>query len=97
MITDGGSFNGQNIVGLGEAKAAQIYYEANSTLLGPGSDYLDLFNILPQACTNIIGTAGITAADCVEVTKAVTATEMNQFPTTAGAHLGHRFVMVELF
>ncbi len=87
LITDGGSFNGQSIAGLGGAKAAQIYYEANSTLLGPGSDYLDLFNILPQACTNVIGTAGITAADCLEVTKAVTATEMNQFPTTAGAHL----------
>ncbi|MEP7204477.1 MAG: M4 family metallopeptidase, partial [Ilumatobacteraceae bacterium] len=87
LITDGGSFNGQNIVGLGEAKAAQIYYQANASLLLPGSDYRDLFNILPQACTNMIGTAGITAADCLEVTKAVTATEMNQFPTTSGAHL----------
>ncbi|MEO7370346.1 MAG: M4 family metallopeptidase, partial [Ilumatobacteraceae bacterium] len=87
LITDGGSFNGQTIVGLGEVKAAQIYYAAETTLLGPGSDYLDLFHILPQACTNLVGTHGIVSADCAEVVKAVTATEMDKFPTTPGAHL----------
>ncbi len=86
LITDGGTFNGQTIVGLGTAKAALIYYEVETTLLGPGSDYLDLFHALPQACANLIGTAGITASDCSEVTKAVTATEMDKFPTPAGAH-----------
>ncbi len=86
LIADGGTFNGQTIVGLGTAKAALIYYELETTLLGPGSDYLDLFHLLPQACTNIVGTAGITAGDCGEVTKAVTATEMDKFPTTVGAH-----------
>ena len=55
LITDGGTFNGQTIFGLGQAKAALIYYELETTLLGPGSDYLDLFHALPQACTNIIG------------------------------------------
>jgi hypothetical protein len=87
LITDGGTFNGQTIVGLGTTKAARIYYQAETTLLGPGSDYLDLFHILPQACTNLIGTVGITAGDCAEVTKAVTATEMDKFPVTGGAHL----------
>ena len=87
LITDGGAFNGQTIVGLHEAKAALIYYELETTLLGPGSDYLDLIHALPQACTNIIGMGGITAGDCGEVTKAVTATEMDKFPTVAGAHL----------
>ena len=88
LITDGETFNGQTIRGLGETKAALIYYELETTLLGPGSDYLDLFHALPQACTNIVGTAGITTADCGEVTKAVTATEMDKFPTVAGAHRG---------
>lgn len=87
LITDGGTFNGQTVTGLGEVKAAHIYYEAETTLLTPGSDYRDLYNILPQACLNIVGSVGITPADCNEVTKAVTATEMNLFPTTAGAHL----------
>ena len=63
-------------------------------MLGPGSDYLDLFHILPQACTNLIGTAGITAADCQEVTKAVTATEMNS-SRRLRAHISrHRFATV---
>ncbi len=87
LIADGATFNGQTVVGLGTTKTAKIYYQAETTLLGPGSDYLDLFHILPQACINLIGTAGITSADCTEVTKAVTATEMDKFPTTAGAHL----------
>ena len=63
-MTDGGTFNGQTITGIGQAKTAQIYYVANSTLLGLGSDYLDLFRILPQACTNSIGLGGIIADDC---------------------------------
>ncbi|MEY2582566.1 MAG: bacillolysin, partial [Ilumatobacteraceae bacterium] len=86
LIADGGSFNGQTISGIGTTKAAKIYYEAETTLLGPGSDYLDLFHILPQACTNLVGSAGITADDCSQVTKAVTATEMDRFPTTPGSH-----------
>ena len=31
--------------------------------------------------------AGARADDCIQVTKAVTATEMDKFPTVAGAHL----------
>ncbi|MCU1399318.1 MAG: putative thermolysin family peptidase [Acidimicrobiales bacterium] len=80
-------FNGQIITGIGNTKTADIYYYANTTLLTPGSDYLDLFRILPQACTNLIGTVGITAGDCAQVTKAVTATEMNKRATKAGAVL----------
>ncbi|HZX54927.1 MAG TPA: M4 family metallopeptidase, partial [Ilumatobacteraceae bacterium] len=87
LITDGATFNGQTIVGLGTTKTALIYYQAETAMLGPGSDYLDLFHILPQACTNLVGTAGITAGDCTQVTKAVTATEMDKVPTTPGAHL----------
>ena len=87
LITDGGTFNGQNIVGLGPQKAARIYFQADTTMLGPGSDYLDLFHILPQACINLIGSFTITADDCSQVTKAVTATEMDKFATVVGAHL----------
>ena len=87
LITDGATFNGQTITGLGTDKTAQIYYQAETTLLTPGSDYRDLYNILPQACLNLVGTHGIVAGDCQQVTKAVTATEMNLFPTTTGAHL----------
>ena len=75
-MTDGGTFNGQTVTGLGTTKAARIYYQVQTTMLTSGSEYADLANALPQACTNLIGTAGITAADCSEVGKAVAAIEM---------------------
>src|SRR3712207_8613075 len=52
---------------LGIDKTARIYYEVQTNLLTSGSDYLDLYEALQQACKNLIGTSGITAANCVEV------------------------------
>ena len=90
LIAQGDTFNGQTVNGLGNAKTAAIYYQAETTLLTPGSDYADLFNILPQACTNLLGTTPVggsifTATDCQQVSKAVVATEMNLHPTTGPA------------
>jgi bacillolysin len=85
LITDGGTFNGRTVTGLGITKAAKIYYEVQTKLLTSGSDYQNLYAALPQACTNLIGTAGITSANCQEVKDAVNATEMNLQPTTAPA------------
>ncbi|HEX7059846.1 MAG TPA: M4 family metallopeptidase, partial [Solirubrobacterales bacterium] len=86
LITDGDTFNGKTVTGLGIDKAARIYYEAESSLLTSGSDYADLYEALQQACTNSIGgSEGITASDCVEVTDAVDATEMNQQPLNGPA------------
>ena len=82
-----GIFNYQIISGIGLNKTARIFAEANASLLGPGSDYADLFVALPQACTNLIGAGGMTTSDCDQVTKAVTATEMDQAPQTPGARL----------
>ncbi|OJV95893.1 MAG: hypothetical protein BGO39_21540 [Chloroflexi bacterium 54-19] len=76
----GGTFNGQTITALGIPKAAQIYYELETHVLTSGANYRDLYNYLPRACTNLIGTHGITSTDCQQVTKAVTATEMNMNP-----------------
>lgn len=90
LIAAGGTFNGLTITGIGNVKTARIYYDANASLLTPGSDYLDLYSILPQACTNLVGAASaspITQADCDQVTKAVTATEMNKRATSPGALL----------
>lgn len=78
------TFNGQTVTGLGYAKAAEIYYRA-LTMLTSGADYRDLHGVLPQACTNLIGTDGIVAADCTEVGEAVTATEMDKQPLSANA------------
>ncbi|MFN8039999.1 MAG: M4 family metallopeptidase [Acidimicrobiales bacterium] len=86
LITDGGSFNGQSVAGLGLEKAARLYYLVDAAMLLPSSDYADLGAALGQACTNLVGTAGFTAADCTNVNRAVTATEMLRPPHGATYH-----------
>ena len=83
LMTDGATFNGQTVTGLGIAKASQIWYEVAANMLTSASDYADLATFLPQACTNLIGTAGITPADCDQVLKTVLAVEMDQTPPAA--------------
>jgi len=85
LITDGGTFNGKTITGLGIAKAARIFYKAQTSLLTSASDYLDLYNALQQACTLLVGTNGITSADCTQVKNALDAVEMNQQPIGCSA------------
>ena len=80
LMTDGGTFNGQTITGLGIAKVAKIYYEVQTNLFTTASDYQDLYDDLLQACSNLIGPGGITAGDCQQVQKVVTAVEMNTQP-----------------
>ena len=85
LITDGGTFNGQSVAAIGLDEAAQIYYAVSTAMLTSGSDYADLANALPQACANLVGTAGIGVSDCAEVAKAVAATEMSTDPPAARA------------
>ncbi len=80
LLAVGGAFNGQTITGLGITKAAKIFYEAQVHLLTSASDYAMLAGALPQACTNLLGTSGITQTDCQQVAKVVTAVEMAQEP-----------------
>lgn len=83
LMTDGGTFNSRTVTGLGLAKVDAIYYEAQTNLLSSGSDYLDLYNDLNQACANLVGgAAGITSNDCAQVLAATTAVEMNKDPST---------------
>jgi bacillolysin len=76
-MTDGGTFNGKTVIGLGIPKVAKIYYEVQTKLLTSGSSYNDLYNALNQGCSNLVGTAGITADDCQQVRNATDAVEMN--------------------
>ncbi|BAJ64823.1 M4 family metallopeptidase [Anaerolinea thermophila] len=85
LITDGGTFNGKTVTGLGITKAAHIFYKAQTSLLTSASDYLDLYNALQQACSLLVGTNGITTADCTQVKNALDAVEMNQQPTGCAA------------
>ena len=76
LITDGGTFNGQTVTGLGLTRAAKIYYKVQTDLLTSNSDYADLGDALYQACVSLVGTSGITTAHCTEVKQATIATEM---------------------
>ncbi|HEY9692927.1 MAG TPA: M4 family metallopeptidase [Oculatellaceae cyanobacterium] len=82
LMTDGGTFNGKTITGIGITKAAKIYYKAATSLLTSGSDYYDLYNYLNQSCRSQIGIAGITATDCTQVLNATLAVEMDKEPYT---------------
>lgn len=57
LMTDGGSFNGYTISGIGITKTAMIFYEVQTNLLTSASDYADLYNGLQQACTDMIDSA----------------------------------------
>ncbi len=78
----GGAFNGQTVTALGITKVATLYYEVQTRFLTSGADYLDLYNALNQACSDLVaaGTAGFVGSDCTQVQAALTAVEMNQQP-----------------
>jgi Zn-dependent metalloprotease len=53
LLTDGGTFNGQTVTGLGISRIADLYYEVNTDLLTPGADWDELFDALRQAAVNL--------------------------------------------
>ncbi|MBI4746114.1 MAG: M4 family metallopeptidase, partial [Deltaproteobacteria bacterium] len=80
LMTDGDTFNGTTVTGLGITKVAKIYYEAQTHLLTSGSNYYDLYQYLYQACLNLVGASSITSGDCQQVRNATDAVEMNLEP-----------------
>lgn len=77
LMVDGGTFNGKSITGIGLIKAGKIQYRALTQYLTSGSNFLDNYNALQRSCTDLIGTVGITAANCTQVKNALTAVQMN--------------------
>jgi bacillolysin len=77
LMVDGGTFNGETVTGIGMTKAAKIHYRALTTYLTSGSTFIDAYNALEQSCGDLVGTGGITAANCTQVLKALNAVEMN--------------------
>ncbi|MEO8358559.1 MAG: M4 family metallopeptidase [Vicinamibacteria bacterium] len=87
LMVDGGTYNAQTVVGIGLTKAAKVQYRALTQYLTSASDFLDNYNALQQACSDLVGTDGITAGDCSEVTKALNAVQMSN-PWPCGANYG---------
>lgn len=77
LMVDGGSFNGFTITSIGLTKAAAIHYRTLTEYLVSGSDFKDDYDAINQACTDLVGTLGITNTDCTQVDKALQAVEMN--------------------
>ncbi len=76
LLTDGGSFNGITVTGIGMAKTADLFYEVQANLFTTGSDYADLYDALQQAAVNL----GYSSTEQQAVKNAVDATEMNMSP-----------------
>ncbi len=53
LLTDGDTFNGQVVFGMGIGGVADLYYEVQTNLLASGADYFDLGNALQQAAVNL--------------------------------------------
>ena len=75
LIAHGGTLRGTTVTGIGNAKSAQIWYRAQH-LLPAGAQFHTLATILPVACRSILGLAGIAAADCNQVDRAILATNL---------------------
>lgn len=88
IVTDGKTFNGQTVTGIGPIKAAAVWYRALTVYLTPASGFGDAYAALNQAAADLVGTTIddprpggtpvlFTAADSLEVDKALQAVEMN--------------------
>ena len=87
LMVAGGTFNGQSIVGLGQAKTEQLWYRVLVNHLLSASDYYDLATALVFACKDMASrdVAGMTLANCSNVNKVILATEMRKSPIAAPA------------
>jgi subtilisin-like proprotein convertase family protein len=84
LLTDGGTFNGRTVTGLGLTKAPQVIYWA-ANLLTMTSDYAAFGQALQASCASLVGTYGITEADCAQVNNAGQAVEIIPNPTVPQA------------
>lgn len=85
LMVDGGTFNGYTAIGIGLEKAAAIQYRALTLYLTPTSTYRDNYLALQQACADLTGTLGISAADCSDMVRALDAVEMwHSWPCACG-------------
>ena len=87
LMVDGGAYNGFTIAGIGLEKAGRIQYRALTTYLTSAGDFLDNYNAIKTACSDLVGLHGITSADCTEVGKALDAVQMSSTWTCSAAPL----------
>jgi bacillolysin len=59
LLTDGDTFNGQTVTGIGISGVADLYYEVQTNILTSGADYTDLYHALKQAAVNLGWSIGV--------------------------------------
>ena len=85
LLTDGGTFNGVTVRGIGLNRAAQIVYRASQQLTS-AADYRAFAAALTQSCQALIGyrltsyDQVVRLGDCTQVGNAVVAVEMDVRP-----------------
>jgi Zn-dependent metalloprotease len=86
LLSDGGTFNGYTVSGIGLEKTGHIWYYAATNLLTSAADYKDLAVALSQSCQSQIGQYGIAEADCSALHEVIAAVEMTSQPACAAPH-----------
>lgn len=84
LMAAGGTFNGRTVSGIGLDKMGRVQYRSLAQYLTASATLVDDYNALNQSCLDLVGTAGITAADCTQVDTALLAVEMNTAPSCTG-------------
>ncbi|MCZ6836763.1 MAG: M4 family metallopeptidase, partial [Planctomycetota bacterium] len=89
MLTDGKTFNGHTVIGIGPIKSGAVWYRALSVYLSVSSDFIDAYGAFNQAAQDLIGTfppdprTGLLSADmfsafdATQVNEALLAVEMD--------------------
>ncbi len=75
LLTDGDTFNGYTVDGMGIATVADLYYECQTNLLGQSSNYPDFGNQMVTAAQNL----GLSQDEIGNVTSALIATKILKF------------------
>lgn len=75
LLTDGDTFNGFIVNGMGISKVADLFYECQTNLLNASSNYPALGDALIQAASNL----GMTDTEIENVYSALFATEIKKF------------------
>ena len=56
MTTDGKTFNGVTVSGIGAIKAGAVWFRALTVYLTPASDFNEAYILFNQAATDLVGT-----------------------------------------
>ncbi|MCP4537560.1 MAG: hypothetical protein GY832_10470 [Chloroflexi bacterium] len=97
LLTDGGTYNGETVTGIGITKTAPIYWRAQMVYQVPTTDFADHADALEQSCQDLIGqplwelstaisntviaSDVITTTDCDQIATMIDAVELRLEPT----------------